>query len=638
MADRFLFYVRHSVRSLRRERRRSLFAAFAIAVGVAAVVGLQTLSLSIDDSVTGNIQATHQADVVVSFSDEPFPSNVKSAMESVLAASEATDWTWFFLANPERPSFVAREGTTKSGSLQWFQPYLVEPDKYPLYGEIAAVDPDGASLGDLLRTPGNAVLSRGIATRMGVGVGDRILVENTSSFTVAGLVANEDSGGVFAPYFVPPIPWFGYFSIDDPSANEVFATDADQASVLFIKTEDDEDTDAIAREIEAATWLAVRDALDDPVGGNVFVHLAADAVDRRDAVAAEISAIPGASNVVELHTLLAQPEPDPDAPFAPGRAIPLVAADPAAFSVELHEGRGLTRGDATSLVAVANGFQNIRGEVDDDRLGTSPSFTIGEHPITLEIVGITAGSPPVPHTLANSAFLVPLGSLDAAIPRSAVSFLLTVPVSDAPAVAARIAKTAPGVSATAVESPTDVLLARTTDVLGAPVSAETAAERLPEVEDATDIMGRVIMVAGLVSLAIGGIGILNTMLVVVGRRTQEIGVLKALGLKGRQVTTLFMIEGVVLGVAGSIVGVLLGIALSVGLARVGQQFLQTAVAWQLQVTPIYTGLIVGIVATTVFGFLPTLAASKVRPNVVLQPQSTALPKTGGSSRSPSSWR
>ena len=77
------------------------------------------------------------------------------------------------------------------------------------------------------------------------------------------------------------------------------------------------------------------------------------------------------------------------------------------------------------------------------------------------------------------------------------------------------------------------------------MQVETAAEALVDLEDATEGIGKVIMVVGLVSLAIGGIGILTTMLVVVGRRTSEIGVLKALGLKGRQVTFLFMVEGVI---------------------------------------------------------------------------------------------
>jgi len=65
MTGRLLFYLKHAFRSLQRERRRSLFAAFAVAAGVAAIVGLQSLSLSIGDSVTEDIQATHQGDVVV---------------------------------------------------------------------------------------------------------------------------------------------------------------------------------------------------------------------------------------------------------------------------------------------------------------------------------------------------------------------------------------------------------------------------------------------------------------------------------------------------------------------------------------------------------------------------------------------
>ena len=168
------------------------------------------------------------------------------------------------------------------------------------------------------------------------------------------------------------------------------------------------------------------------------------------------------------------------------------------------------------------------------------------------------------------------------------------------------------------------------------VSAETAAEALVDLEDATEnigkviigkvIIGKVIMVVGLVSLAIGGIGILTTMLVVVRMRTTEIGVLKALGLKGRQVTFLFMVEGIMLGVVGGIVGVLLGLLVSFGLIGFSEQFLQVDVDWKLHIQPIYTGLVVGIIATTVFGFLPTLAAGRVRPNLVIQPQASTLPR------------
>ena len=80
-----------------------------------------------------------------------------------------------------------------------------------------------------------------------------------------------------------------------------------------------------------------------------------------------------------------------------------------------------------------------------------------------------------------------------------------------------------------------------------------------------------------------------------------------------------------MGVVGGIAGILLGMLVSYGLIGFSEQFLQTDVDWKLYLQPIYTGLVVGIIATTVFGFLPTLAASRVRPNVVIQPQASALP-------------
>ncbi len=65
MRGRLRFYVKHALRSLLRERRRSLFAAFAIGIGVAAIVGLQSLGRSISDTVAGDIKAAHQGDIVV---------------------------------------------------------------------------------------------------------------------------------------------------------------------------------------------------------------------------------------------------------------------------------------------------------------------------------------------------------------------------------------------------------------------------------------------------------------------------------------------------------------------------------------------------------------------------------------------
>ena len=611
--------MRHAFRSLQRERRRSLFAAFAVAVGVAAVVGLQTLSLSIGDSVTDDIQATHQGDVVVSaHDDEPFTPEQRSALDGLLPGSQAVDWTWFLLANPDRPSFMAPSGGGAPGPLQWFQPYLVEPDKYPLYGELLSVSPEGVPLGRLLTSPGEIILSKAMATRLDVGVGDKVVVENSSTFVVKGLVANEDSGGVFAPYFVPPMPWFAYLDLQDPTAREVFGAVPGDATVLFIRTGTDEEAEELARAIEITTRLAESGGLGEAVCGNVFVNLPADAVGLRDQAHREISSIAGVTDLVEYHgfqgvTVVAvdgSPTPDDERPIG---ALVAVGGSPARPPTEMAHGRGLTSKDTNSSVMVVRGLRNPLGEVDGGRLGGRRTLAIGGREVTLEIVGITAGDSPARGLFEEAQALAPLGAFDPAIPRSSISFLLTVPESEAAAVAARIAQNVPESTAIEADSLAGVLLARGLDLARrTPVEVETAAARLPELEDTTNVMGRVIMVAGLASLAIGGIDIFNTMLVIVGRRTQEIGVLKALGLKGRQVTLLFMAEGLALGFVGSVAGVVLGIALSLALTGLGERFLQTEVEWQLQAAPIYTGLVVGIVATTVFGFLPTLTASRVR--------------------------
>ena len=169
MNRRLLFYLKHSLRSLQREPRRSLFAAFAIGVGVAAIVGLQSLGPSINAAVTRDVQATHQADIVVTPHDDLFTPEERDALDALAAQGRFVDWTWFVVANPERPSFIApTEGLSLASlqSLQWLQPYLVEPDKYPLYGEIRAIEPKDVPLSQLLTSPGDVVLSKDIAGRL----------------------------------------------------------------------------------------------------------------------------------------------------------------------------------------------------------------------------------------------------------------------------------------------------------------------------------------------------------------------------------------------------------------------------------------------------------------------------------------
>ena len=144
----------------------------------------------------------------------------------------------------------------------------------------------------------------------------------------------------------------------------------------------------------------------------------------------------------------------------------------------------------------------------------------------------------------------------------------------------------------------------------------------------SDLLGRFIVIMGLGALLIGGVGIINTMLVMVGRRTEEIAALKTFGLKGRQVGALFLAEAFLLGVLGSIVGCVLGVILSVGVNQYGAAFLQQSLPWRIYPEALLYGIGLGVVVTLVFGILPILTAVRIRPAIILRPNESHLPGVG----------
>ena len=118
--------------------------------------------------------------------------------------------------------------------------------------------------------------------------------------------------------------------------------------------------------------------------------------------------------------------------------------------------------------------------------------------------------------------------------------------------------------------------------------------------------GLLASIAG-VSLIVGGIGIMNIMLVSVTERTREIGLRMAVGAKGRDVLFQFLVEAIVLSLVGGLVGVGLGFGLSEGLTR----FL----AWPTSVPADAVAVAVGFAAATgiFFGFYPARKAARLDP-------------------------
>lgn len=110
-----------------------------------------------------------------------------------------------------------------------------------------------------------------------------------------------------------------------------------------------------------------------------------------------------------------------------------------------------------------------------------------------------------------------------------------------------------------------------------------------------------------ISLVVGGIGIMNIMLVTVTERTREIGIRKALGAKRKAITTQFLVESVVLTLAGGVLGVILGVGVSF--------FTTKAMDLPMVISTPSIALAVGVscLIGIVFGYYPARRASKLLP-------------------------
>ncbi len=171
-------------------------------------------------------------------------------------------------------------------------------------------------------------------------------------------------------------------------------------------------------------------------------------------------------------------------------------------------------------------------------------------------------------------------------------------------------------------------LQRLNDPATGRMGVDTTLDMLERNAFISQILGNFIVVLGLGALLIGGVGIMNTMLVMVRRRTVEISALKTFGLKNGQIARLFLMEGLLLGVLGSLLGAVLGVALSRVVNRYGETFLQQSLPVRVYPEALAYGVALGLLTTTVFSLVPILTALQVRPAQILRPNDLVLPRLG----------
>ncbi|HTY40055.1 MAG TPA: ABC transporter permease [Candidatus Paceibacterota bacterium] len=142
---------------------------------------------------------------------------------------------------------------------------------------------------------------------------------------------------------------------------------------------------------------------------------------------------------------------------------------------------------------------------------------------------------------------------------------------------------------------------------------QTQAEALQTVGTVLSVLTLFLASVAAISLVVGGIGIMNIMLVSVTERTQEIGLRKALGATEKNILSQFLLEAILLTLAGGIIGILLGASLSFLVSLVLSRAYALNWAFVLPISSIVLGLGVSSGIGLVFGIYPARQAAKKNP-------------------------
>jgi len=144
------------------------------------------------------------------------------------------------------------------------------------------------------------------------------------------------------------------------------------------------------------------------------------------------------------------------------------------------------------------------------------------------------------------------------------------------------------------------------------VFPRSAKQIIASMESQGRIFTLLLAVIGGISLLVGGIGVMNVMLVSVSERKKEIGIRKAVGAKNSEIQALFLVESVMLSLLGGVLGVLLGLIFT----RIVAYFSD----WNFSIylLPPIAGFLVSAATGIFFGFYPARRAAKLEPMATLR--------------------
>jgi putative ABC transport system permease protein len=136
---------------------------------------------------------------------------------------------------------------------------------------------------------------------------------------------------------------------------------------------------------------------------------------------------------------------------------------------------------------------------------------------------------------------------------------------------------------------------------------ETLTGVLDVANEVTNALTIVLLLVSTVTLAVGGVGIMNIMLATVRSRIREIGIRKALGATAREIKLQFLIEAVFISLAGGTIGAVFGVAVPVAIDLLTD--FHIGFSWWSVIIALVTSTLVGVI----FGTLPANRAAQMDP-------------------------
>ncbi len=217
-------------------------------------------------------------------------------------------------------------------------------------------------------------------------------------------------------------------------------------------------------------------------------------------------------------------------------------------NISLEQGRFLTQADIDSSVRVAV----LGPSVVEDLLGSNQADVLGKviklNNVPFQVVGVTASQGSSGMTNNDDVIYVPINTAQGRL--IGKKNLNQIYIE---ATSADLMETAQAQVTTALQRAHQISTGQENDF-----TVTNQADILETMEDVSQTMTLLLGGIAGISLLVGGIGIMNIMLVSVTERTREIGIRKAIGAKGKDILQQFMIEAVILSVLGGSIGIALG--------------------------------------------------------------------------------